>query len=73
MLRAWPVDDQIFEPKANLRPVGVQTIRERPGGEKPYGQGNDRSPSPSQMTGRSMAWEINWRIGNDRLVLGPLN
>ena len=23
--------------KANLRPVGVQTIRERQGGEKPYG------------------------------------
>ena len=37
MLRAWPVDDRLFEPKANLRPVGVQTIRERPGGEKPYG------------------------------------
>ena len=37
MLRAWPVDDRVFEPKANLRPVGVQMIRERPGGEKPYG------------------------------------
>ena len=34
MLRAWPVDDRVFEPNAYLRPVGVQTIRERLGGEK---------------------------------------
>ena len=37
MLRAWRVDNRSFELKANLRPVGVQMIREWPGGEKPYG------------------------------------
>ena len=47
----WPVDDRIFEPKTQVRPVGGQTLRERPVdalvykptprerpvGEKPYG------------------------------------
>ena len=51
MLGEWPVDDRIFEPKTQLRLVGgqtlrespvdtlvyKQTLRERPGGEKPYG------------------------------------
>ena len=37
MLRAWPVDDRMFEAKIHLRPVGGQTTREKPGGEKPYG------------------------------------
>ena len=62
MLRAWPVDDRKFEPKAYLRPVGVQTIRERLGGEKPYGLRPRERPvdvgSLSQRTGRSMAWGI---------------
>ena len=62
MLRAWPVDDRKFEPKAYLRPVGVQTIRERLGGEKPYGLRPRERPvdvgSLSQRTRRSMAWGI---------------
>ena len=45
MIRAWPVDDRIFEPKTHLRPVGGQTLRERPGGEKPYG------PRPRERPG----------------------
>ena len=45
MLREWPVDDRNFEPKTHLRPVGGQTMRERPGGEKPYG------PRPRERPG----------------------
>ena len=51
MLGEWTVDDRIFEPKTQMKPVGGQTrrespvdtlvykptLRERPGGEKPYG------------------------------------
>ena len=51
MLRKWPVDGRIFEPKTQVRSVGGQTLRERPVdalvykptpkerpvGEKPYG------------------------------------
>ena len=71
MPRAWPVDDRIFEPKANLRPVdGVgnrPTHREQPAGAGTFELMLDERPVVDiKFTGRPVDEQVEKPTGDEK-------